>query len=195
MSDNTDNKEIVEQISESAVLRTRIMSAILFPSLLVVADQLSKAMIVKDINYLGEKQIIDGFFSLFHTRNTGSAWSFLADKSWGIYVLTGISIVMSIFIAIIMIKAIIKDHGKIAVILGMLLGGAVGNLVDRIRLGYVVDFLKFKFGSYVFPIFNCADIFCTVSVFLIIFMFIFKGKEVDQFLNDTFGSRKKEENK
>ena len=102
---------------------------------------------------------------------------------------------MSIFIAIIMIKAIIKDHGKIAVILGMLLGGAVGNLVDRIRLGYVVDFLKFKFGAYVFPIFNCADIFCTVSVFLIIFMFIFKGKEVDQFLNDTFGSRKKEENK
>ena len=195
MSEIKENKEIVNQISESVALRTRIMSAILFPSLLVVADQLSKSMIVKEINYLGEKQIIDGFFSLFHTRNTGSAWSFLADKSWGIHVLTGISIVMSIFIAFIMIKAIIKNYGQFAVILGMLLGGAVGNLVDRIRLGYVVDFLKFKFGTYVFPIFNLADIFCTVSVFLIIFMFIFKGKTVDQFLNDTFGSRKKEEDK
>lgn len=195
MSDNTENKEIVKQISESAALRTRIMSSILFSALLVVGDQLSKSLIVKEINYLGEKQIIDGFFSLFHTRNTGSAWSFLADKSWGIYVLTGISVVMSIFVAFVMIKAIIRNYGQFAVILGMLLGGAVGNLIDRIRLGYVVDFLKFKFGTYVFPIFNVADIFCTVSVFLIIFMFIFKSKTVDQFLNDCFGMRTKEEKK
>lgn len=195
MSDNRENKEIANQISESVALRTRIMSSILFPALLVVADQLSKSMIVKEMNYLAEKQIIDGFFSLFHTRNTGSAWSFLADKSWGIYVLTGISIVMSLFVAFVMIKAIIKNYGQFAVILGMLLGGAVGNLIDRIRLGYVVDFIKFKFGTYVFPIFNFADIFCVVSVFLIIFMFIFKSKTVDQFLNDSFGSRKKEEKK
>jgi signal peptidase II len=195
MSENNENKEIVNQISESAVLRTRIMSSILFTSLLVVADQLSKSMIVKEINYLGEKQIIDGFFSLFHTRNTGSAWSFLADKSWGIHVLTGVSIVMSIFIAFIMIKAIIKGHGQFTVILGMLLGGAVGNLVDRLRLGYVVDFLKFKFGDHVFPIFNLADIFCTVSVFLLIFMFIFKSETVDVFLNDIFPKKDKEESK
>lgn len=150
---------------------------------MILLDQLSKAAIVKTIELYDEKVIINGFFSFYHTRNTGSAFSFLADKSWGIYVLSAISLVMAIAILFLMIRSIKLELNLIATSMALLFSGAIGNLIDRFRLKYVVDFLSFTFGTYNFAIFNVADIFAVCGTFLLIAIIIFDAKKFDLLLS------------
>ena len=161
---------------------------------IVLLDQLTKAYIVKTIELYNEKVIINGFFSFYHTRNTGSAFSFLADKSWGIYVLSGISVLMALVILFLMIRAIKMDLYLIALSMSMLFSGAVGNLIDRFRLKYVVDFLSFTFGTYNFAIFNVADVFAVCGTILLIAIIIFDSKKFDLLLA-SFEKKTKEDKK
>ena len=163
------------------------MSKIKYPSivfvlisiLLIVIDQLSKAFIVKSYSIGHGIAIINNFLSLYHVHNTGSAFSFLADKEWGIYVLTAISSVLALGVFYLMIKVSSRRDFLTSGALMLLFSGAVGNLIDRYRLHYVVDFIRFDFGSYTFPIFNIADICAVLGTIIIIAILLFLPKRVE----------------
>lgn len=151
--------------------------------MLVIVDQFLKRIITFNFKLAEQKEIISGFFSINYVVNKGSAFSFLADKPWGIYVLSGISFVVGIFVLIFMVSAATRGFKLIATSLCLIAAGAFGNLVDRFTLHYVVDFLRFDFGSYTFPIFNFADICAVVGTLMFIIVLIFDQKTIDDFLS------------
>lgn len=150
---------------------------------LVVIDQLTKYLIVKKIPLYGQHVIIKDFFSLYYVQNTGSAFSMFADRAWGIYFLSGISTLMSIFIVYALYKSMRHKCFFLKFALVLYLAGAIGNLIDRFRLRYVIDFLRFDFGSYTYPIFNFADICAVVATIVLISLVIFRNKVIDQYLS------------
>ena len=121
---------------------------------LVIADQLVKRYIDFTMEYQSTVPVIDGFFSLHYVRNTGSAFSFLADKSWGITVLSAISAVLGLMVVVLMVISCFKHLKLLGFAFSLIAAGAFGNLIDRVWLKYVIDYLRFDFGSYTFPIFN-----------------------------------------
>ena len=188
MSDNVEKK------STATGLDVCVFYVFLF-IFLVIADQFIKKIIVDNIDYGGQIDVIKNFFSLYYVRNTGSAFSLFADKAWGIYFLTGISVVLGIVIFILMIIASRSRMKLISLAFCLLSSGAVGNLIDRVRLRYVIDYLRFDFGSYTFPIFNFADICAVVGTILLIGIILIASKYFEDFWNILFkkkGKSKKE---
>ena len=148
---------------------------------LVIADQLIKYYIDFSMEYQSSIPVIDGFFSLHYVRNTGSAFSFLADKSWGITVLSIISGVLGLMVIVLMIIACIKHLKLLGFAFSLIAAGAFGNLIDRVRLKYVIDYLRFDFGNYTFPIFNLADICAVVGTFILLGIILIGHKYFDAF--------------
>ena len=148
---------------------------------LVIADQLIKYYIDFSMEYQSSIPVIDGFFSLHYVRNTGSAFSFLADKSWGITVLSVISGVLGLMVIVLMIIACIKHLKLLGFAFSLIAAGAFGNLIDRVRLKYVIDYLRFDFGNYTFPIFNLADICAVVGTFILLGIILIGHKYFDAF--------------
>ncbi|MEY2906300.1 MAG: hypothetical protein RLZZ408_771 [Verrucomicrobiota bacterium] len=118
---------------------------------LALADQLTKILTLRFIPYQESIPVIPGFFNLTHLHNTGAAFSMLHDNNLFFILLSS-----AVFIALIVLRrhftGLLMQWGWI-----LLLSGIIGNLTDRIRLGHVVDFLDFQFGSYHWPAFNVAD--------------------------------------
>lgn len=148
--------------------------------ILVVVDQLTKFMIVRTYAIHTGEALINNFFYFYHTQNTGSAFSFLADKTWGIYVLTGLSTLLAIIVFVYFIKALNVEEYMVATSLALLFSGAVGNLIDRFRLHYVIDFIRFDFGNWTFPIFNVADICAVLGTIMLISIMLFIPKRVEK---------------
>jgi len=148
-------------------------------SILVIAfDQLTKWMVLKWVP-LYDNIPINSFINITHQRNTGAAFSFLASASgWQRWLFIGLAAVVSIEIVSWLWR--IKGHGQtiLAAGLALVLGGAIGNVIDRIVLGSVVDFIQVFIGSWPFPSFNIADSAITVgAAFLIIDALFLSGKE------------------
>lgn len=124
-------------------------------SVVVLLDQLTKVAIERLFDY-GDLHPIAGFFNLVLTYNKGAAFSFLAGASgWQRPLLTTIGIVASLAILYLLAR-----HGTqklFSVALALILGGAIGNLIDRISYGYVIDFLDFHWRGWHWPAFNVAD--------------------------------------
>lgn len=171
-----DNKIVDMKISSLIISYVSVV-------LLIVIDQVSKYLIVKNIPLYGSKVVIKDFFSLYYCQNTGSAFSMFADKSWGIYFLSIVSVVMSMLIAYCIFRAQRIKSFWLNFALILFLSGAIGNLIDRFRLHYVVDFLRFDFGTYTFPVFNFADICAVVATALLLLLVIFDNKTIDIFLS------------
>ena len=189
----SDNSQI--QIKKKKADVELCLFFIFFFILLVTVDQFLKKIIDTEMDYYGQKVIIPNFFSLYYVRNTGSAFSMFADKPWGIYFLSGVSILLGVVIFIFMIKSSVRGFKLISLAFCLLTSGAVCNLIDRIALRYVIDFLRFDFGSYTFPIFNFADICAVLGTILLICVIIFDSKTFEMFWNLVFGKKeKKEEN-
>ena len=113
--------------------------------------------------------VVNEFFSLTHVHNYGAAFSFLADQSgWQRYALSGISIIASIAIMVWMRRVAVDQVLKLSA-LSILLAGAVGNLIDRFFLGFVIDFIDLHYQTLYWPIFNVADILISVGVALLLF--------------------------
>ena len=123
--------------------------------LLLIADQFTKVLILGYYK-LGDATTITSFFNIVRVHNTGAAFSFLASASgWQRWFFTGIGITAAIFIV-----WMLKSHpGQklFSFAMACILGGAVGNVVDRTLHGYVVDFLDFHYAGWHFPAFNVAD--------------------------------------
>ena len=124
-------------------------------TLVIVLDQLSKASINSHFIF-GESMTIASFFNLVLAHNQGAAFSFLNDAGgWQRWMFSAIAVVASAWII-----WLLRKHGEqklFCFALAMILGGALGNLIDRIAYGYVVDFLDFYWSAYHFPAFNLAD--------------------------------------
>ena len=149
--------------------------------LIVVVDQATKAAIIKWVPYLDSVEL-NSFSNLTHQRNYGAAWSFLANAGgWQRWFFIGLATCVSGFIAVWLWR--IRDGGFLVLAAGLslVLGGAVGNLIDRIRFGYVVDFIQVWFGSWPFPSFNVADSAITVGAALLIVDSLFiSGRQESQ---------------
>jgi signal peptidase II len=130
-------------------------------------DILSKNFIQNKIIY-GEQLEITSFLSLVHFQNTGAAFSFLSDQGgWQRYFLIAISL-----LAVLYIPWLINQYKKnILIVIGLLLilGGAIGNLYDRISYGYVIDFIYLHFAEFYWPAFNVADSAISLGVLLFLY--------------------------
>ena len=130
-------------------------------------DILSKNFIQKKIIY-GEQVEITSFLSLVHFQNTGAAFSFLSDQGgWQRYFLIAISL-----LAVLYIPWLINQYKKnILIVIGLLLilGGAIGNLYDRISYGYVIDFIYLHIAEFYWPAFNVADSAISLGVLLFLY--------------------------
>ena len=133
----------------------RISLATLLIIVLVAIDQLTKYLVVKNMKpYSDEIKIIGDGLVLYYIKNTGAAWGSFNKNTM---LLAGVSVVMIIFLGYLFFKNIDRDDRKLLRLFTVItIGGAIGNLIDRIRLNYVVDFIYAKFID--FPVFNFADI-------------------------------------
>jgi signal peptidase II len=131
----------------------------------IAADQISKAAILATLRE-GDGRAVTEFFSLILTYNTGAAFSFLATASgWQRWLLAGIAIIATIVIVVLLRRG---GSALYCTGLALILGGALGNLYDRLVLGKVVDFLLFHYDRWAYPAFNVADSAITVGAALII---------------------------
>ncbi len=132
----------------------------------LIADQLTKFYIDSSMRLFQSIPVLDNFFHITYLRNKGAAFSFLAHTSWRLPFFITISFVASIVILVAFNK--LRDDQKLAqVSLAMIFSGAVGNLIDRVRMGEVIDFLDAHWYQHHWPAFNVADSMICVGVFLL----------------------------
>ena len=129
--------------------------------LFFILDLLSK-QIINHVMSVGESiKVINNFFYITYTRNTGAAWSILEDQR---ILLLIISVIVLYLINKFMNKEKLSKIESLSY--GIIIGGIVGNLIDRIFYGFVIDFLDFKLFGYDYPIFNLADTFIVVGIII-----------------------------
>jgi signal peptidase II len=157
-------------------LNRRDIQAIFLILFVVSADQLTKLWIMKTLPLYGKRILIPGFFNLVHFTNTGAAFGLLAGEHalWRqvFFIVVALVALVAIFFAYREVKA---KKFVFTVAVGLIAGGALGNLVDRVRFGAVVDFLDFHMKNYHWPAFNVADSAISVGVGLFLVASLFGG--------------------
>ncbi len=142
---------------------------ILFATIAIVGiliDQITKIAVDRSMQLFDSIPIIEQFFHLTYVRNRGAAFSFLSNASWRLPFFISISIIAAIVILVAFQK--MRDDQKLAhTSLALIFSGAVGNLIDRVRLGEVIDFLDAHWYRHHWPAFNVADSLICVGVFLL----------------------------
>ena len=149
---------------------TYILMAI-FGILILVADQVTKYLTVTLIPLFGRVDFIPGLLSFTYVQNTGAAWSMFEGMQW-----------MFALIFLVLTAAVLYEYFKSPLpfstferwCIAAIYGGGLGNMIDRVRLGYVIDMIKTDFM--VFPVFNVADCFITCGCFAMIFSLLFINK-------------------
>lgn len=155
------------QKAESLQGKWRNVAFLLTALLIVAADQFSKVW----IRSYPEEQLISeaGFFRIIHTHNTGAAFGLFQGHSFALSIVASVGIAVILLYALFIYRRfpILENRlGRLA--LGLILGGAVGNLIDRLNLGYVTDFIDIG----VWPTFNIADSAVTVGVFILAYLLL-----------------------
>lgn len=143
------------------------MKKILKLSIVFLVIDIVIKLIVKNCLFLNQSiKIINNFFYITYVKNTGAAWSILSGKQLFLIIF---SLIVIIMLMIYLYKK--KEYSKFEIIgYSLLLAGAIGNLIDRIAYGYVIDYLNFYIFNYNFPIFNIADCCIVIGI-----MFLFFG--------------------
>lgn len=132
----------------------------------IVFDQLTKLLASLKLAY-GEPVVILPVFNLMLAHNQGAAFSFLHDAGgWQRWFFSALAIAMSIVLMVWMAR--VRGQKLLSVGLALILGGAIGNLIDRLRFGHVVDFLSFHWNQHYFPAFNLADTWITIGAGLLL---------------------------
>lgn len=152
---------------------------------LIMLDQLSKAFASSNLKNSDSVTVIKGFFDLTYVENRGAAWGVLSGRISILVIITVILIPVFVFCMLRIYKnKELLDSSKLKSVsllhfdLILLLSGAVGNFIDRIIKGYVVDFFQFTFFD--FPVFNVADCYITIGAvfFIVIYMFLLKDDDI-----------------
>ena len=160
-------------------LRTLPESGMLIAVIAIVAgsvalDQITKAIVVSHMELFEEKAFLPGFMRLYYTENTGAAFSMLSGHRW-------VFLLFSIVAMAVIVWLLVKYHRRhplLAVSLASVLGGGIGNLIDRTLQGSVVDFLDFQFVN--FAVFNVADIFVTCGSIALAVYILFVEPKVEK---------------
>ena len=142
-------------------------------------DQTSKAWVVRRLRFGGDREIIPNFLNLSYAQNTGVAFSFLNDHGdAGRFGLSIVAIVAGVLVLYYFWR-VPHTHDRLLGALGLLLAGIIGNVTDRLRLGFVIDFIDVQLGSWHYPTFNVADTaICIGAGLLVLDMFMSrKGKK------------------
>jgi len=145
----------------------RLLPYQLFWLVLIVtfaSDQITKHWIHTRLDLIERITVIDGFFWIVHVHNPGAAWGILSGHGWLLSTLA-----LCALVAIFLYREALEIKTTyMQVVFGLICSGILGNLIDRLRFGYVIDFLDFLFGTYHWPAFNIADscIFCGVALHL-----------------------------
>lgn len=144
-----------------------------FIVLLIVFDQLTKFLIVKSLEVGESVKVISNVIYITSHRNQGAAWGILQGKMWLFYIVT----VVVLVILFMFFKN--EGYGQPVIQLGLslLIAGSIGNFIDRLFRGEVVDFIDTYIFGYNFPIFNVADAALTIGVIVLIIVILFEGKE------------------
>ncbi len=152
----------------------------------VVLDQVTKALVVSHMTLHQELPFLPGFMRFYYTQNKGAAFSMLSDHPWVFLVFSAVAMAVIMYL----LYRFRGRHPLLTVSLAMILGGGVGNMIDRVVNGYVVDFLDFQFVK--FAVFNVADIFVTCgSVALGIYLIAIEPR-VEKRLRDMENAERKE---
>ncbi|MBR2809922.1 MAG: signal peptidase II [Solobacterium sp.] len=150
-----------------------MMLAAVTAVIVFILDLVTKGIIQNDVS-LHNVTVIEGFFHITYAKNTGMAWSLLEGQQ------TLLAVISAVAILAMILYLVREKPGKVTVFaLGLMIGGAAGNLYDRAVLNYVRDFLNFYIFGYDFPIFNVADSALTVGVGLLLLLSFFEEKKHD----------------
>lgn len=137
---------------------------------IVFLDQLTKYIVVMQLKPVGTLPLLEDVFHLTYVENSGAGFGILQDYTWLLSVVSAVA--SAALIGYVLVKK--PKHAWLMLAVTFLTGGAVGNLIDRVRLGYVIDFLDFRWIN--FPVFNVADCFVTVgAVVLAVYIAFFSG--------------------
>jgi len=142
------------------------MPYFLIAAAVAALDQLVKKWVVDNVALYGQAPLLPGVVHLTYVRNTGAAFSFFTDMRWP---LTVVTVILAAAIVVFLLKSRVAVFGKIAA--GAVLGGAVGNLTDRLTRGFVVDMIEVEFIHY--PVFNVADCFIVVGAIAFFVWYLF----------------------
>jgi signal peptidase II len=157
--------------------RNRAAKWLLLSACIVLADQASKSYIVQrfgEFEHISVLPILD----ITRMHNVGAAFSFLATASgWQRPLFIGLAVVVSIGIIVWLLRLKTGAHGLLAGGLALVLGGALGNVIDRIRLGHVIDFIHFHWNAAYFPAFNVADSAITIGAACLLLDALFEGRQ------------------
>ena len=149
--------------------------AFILSILVIILDQVTKFLAIKHLKTAAPVTIVDNFFQFNYVENYGAAFGILEGKKVFFIIMT---LAVVIGISFFLIKHYHDMNVFLRIGIGLLLGGAVGNFIDRVRLGYVVDFISFRLiGRYDFPVFNIADIAIVIGTGLILVLVLFDKYE------------------
>ena len=144
-------------------MKAKYLVLLALTPLILVIDQLTKLYIDRSMHLYQSIPVIDGLFSITYLRNRGAAFSFLSDASWRLPFFL-VATVIAVIAILAAFKKLRDDQRFAAASLTMILAGAVGNLIDRVRMGEVIDFLDVYWKSHHWPAFNVADSAICVGV-------------------------------
>lgn len=163
---------------ESNATSSRFIAWMVVALAVVVADQATKWAIVEWVP-LYDRVPLNSFINLTHQKNTGAAFSFLANAGgWQRWFFVVLASIVSAVIAVWIWRIRKEGQAMLSLGLALVLGGAIGNLIDRIWFGHVTDFIQVWFGEWAFPSFNVADAGISVgAALLIIDALFFSGRE------------------
>lgn len=145
-------------------MKENLKGILFFSIIFVIIDQAIKIFISSKMILNQSVILIKNLFSITLTNNTGAAFSILSGGRY-LLIFIGIAVVIGLILYVRNLE-VIEDLDVF--IYSLLFGGIIGNLIDRIIYGYVIDYLSFNFGSYYFPIFNFADMCIVISIILIL---------------------------
>ena len=163
--------------------------AIVSVFLLIGLDQLVKFLITSHMALYDTIPVIKNIFHITYIQNRGAAWGSLQGKRIFLLVVTLLVLAFLVYFYIKMLR--LNKYKDLRILFIFVFSGAVGNMIDRIRLGYVIDMFDFRLIN--FPIFNVADIYVTCSMIILLIIILFKYK--DNELEDLFGGSKKTSDK
>jgi len=159
-------------------LRTKNILFLAITVLVVLLDQLSKAWILAALRLHEGFSLIDGFFNIVHVRNPGAAFGFLASAPPLFRYIFFIAVTLAAILLILRYLRVSRiEETSLVSALALILAGAVGNLIDRVRFGEVVDFLDVYIGVHHWPAFNVADSAITVGAACLIMVLLRRRKE------------------
>src|ERR1700733_244436 len=162
---------------EHATSRGNALIWLITSAIVIAFDQITKAIVIAYLEPYVPHEVIPGFFNWTLAFNTGAAFSFLADQpGWQRWLFTVLAVIVST-VLVLWLRRTPRRDWRNALPLALVIGGALGNLIDRVRFGQVTDFIEVYLGSWPFPAFNIADSAISVGAVLLVGFGLFAPKK------------------